>query len=71
MVGEIPGAYAKAFDFSDLMDMEADLDKEVEELCEGLAAMKLTRETKLCFKRLWSNALIIKLYGRVVRFNFL
>ena len=38
LVGEIPRAYAKAFDFSDLMDMEADSNKEVEELCEGLAA---------------------------------
>uniref|UniRef100_A0A7N2MG54 AP2/ERF domain-containing protein n=1 Tax=Quercus lobata TaxID=97700 RepID=A0A7N2MG54_QUELO len=65
------GAYAKAFDFSDLMDMEADSDEEVEELCEGLAAMKLMRETKLHIRRLWSNALIIKLYGRAVGFNFL
>ena len=32
LVGEIPRAYAKAFDFSNLVDME------VEELREGLAA---------------------------------
>ena len=64
LVGEIPGAYAKAFDFSDLMDMEADSDKEVEELREGLAAVKLSRETKLRIRKPWTNALIIKLYGR-------
>ena len=64
LVGEIPGAYAKAFDFSDLMDMEADSDEEVEELCEGIAAVKLSRETKLRIRKPWTNALIIKLYGR-------
>ena len=69
--GVIPGAYAKAFDFSDLVDLEAESDDEMEELCEGLAAMKLTRETKLQIRKPWSNALIIKLYGRVVGFNFL
>ena len=42
LVGEIPGAYAEAFDFSDLLDMEAESDDEVEELREGLAAVKLT-----------------------------
>ena len=70
-MGEISGAYAKAFDFSDLMDMEADSDEEVEELREGLAAVQLTRETKLHIRKPWSNALIIKLYGGVVGFNFL
>ena len=46
-MGEIPGAYTKAFDLLDLMDMEAESNDEVEELREGLTAMKLTRETKL------------------------
>ena len=41
-MGEIPGAYAEAFDFSNLLDMEAESDDEVEELREGLAAVKLT-----------------------------
>jgi len=70
-VGEILGAYVKAFDFSDLMDMEADSDDDVEGLREGLATMKLSRETKLHIRKPWSNALIIKLYGRAVGFNFL
>ena len=69
--GAIPGAYAEAFDFSDLLDKEAESDDEVEELREGLAAVKLTRETKLRIRKPWSNALIIKLYGRAVGFNFL
>ena len=66
LVGEILGAYAKAFDFSDLMDMEADSDEEVEELREGLVAVKLTRETKLRIRKPWSKALIVKLYGRAI-----
>lgn len=71
LVGEIPGAYAKAFDFTDLLGMEEDSDEEMDELCEGLVAVKLTRETKSRIRRPWSNALIIKLYGRTVGFNFL
>ena len=65
-MGEIPRAYAKAFDFSDLMDMEVDSDEEVEELHEGLEAVKLMRETKLRIKKPWTNALIIKVYGRAL-----
>ena len=51
--------------------MEAKSDDEVEELREGLAAVKLTRETKLRIRKPWANALIIKLYGRAIGFNFL
>ena len=47
----ILGAYAKAFDFSDLVDLEAESDDEMEELRKGLAAMKLTRETKLQIRK--------------------
>ena len=52
-MGEIPGAYVKAFDFLDLLDMEADFDEEVEELREGLATVKLTTETKLRIRKPW------------------
>lgn len=68
-MGEILGAYAKAFDFSDFLDMEADLDEEVEELREGLAIVKLIRETRI--SKPWLNELIIKLYGRAIRLSFL
>nr|POE91809.1 uncharacterized protein CFP56_64217 [Quercus suber] len=71
LVGEIPGAYAEAFEFSDLLDSEAESDEEMEELSEGLAAVKLTRETKLRIRKPWSNALIIKLYGRTIGLSFL
>ena len=71
LAGEIPRAYVKAFDFSDLLDMEADFDEEVEEFREGLATVKLTRETKLRIMKPWSNVLIIKLYGRAIGLSFL
>ena len=71
LVGEIPGAYAKAFDFTDFLDMEADSDEEMDELREGLVAVKLTRETKLRIRKPFANTLIIKLYGKTVGFNFI
>ena len=71
LVGEIQGAYAKAFDFTDFLDMEAESDEEMDELREGLVAVKLSRETKLRIRKPWANTLIIKLYGRTVGFNFL
>ena len=70
-MGEIPGAYAKAFDFTDFLDSDVDSNEEMDELREGLVAVKLTRETKLQIRKPWSNALIIKLYGRKVGFSFL
>ena len=38
LVGEILGAYAKAFDFLDLLNMEVDSDEEVEDLQEGVSS---------------------------------
>ena len=51
LVGEFPGVYAKAFEFSDILDLDADSDEEVEELREGLTAIKLTRETKIRIRK--------------------
>ena len=50
LVGEIPGAYAQAFDFTDQMEDDADLDDEVAGLREGLAVVKLMKETKICIR---------------------
>ena len=71
LVGEMPGAYAIAFDFTDMLDMEADSDEEMEDLRQGLVAVKLSKETKIRIRKPWSNALIIKLYGRTVGFHVL
>ena len=71
LVGEIPRAYAQAFDFSDQMEDDADSDDEVASLREGLAAIKLTKETKIHIRGPWAKALIVKLYGRKIGFNFI
>ena len=71
LVGEIPGAFVKAFDFMDLMDDDVESNDEVTDLQEGLAAVKLSRETKLQIQGPWAQMLIIKLYRRLVGFNFL
>ncbi|XP_050259267.1 uncharacterized protein LOC126704310 [Quercus robur] len=55
----------------DLMDDDAESDDEVTDLRDGLAAVKLSRETKLRIRKPWSQTLIIKLYGKTVGFNFL
>ncbi|KAL0002179.1 hypothetical protein SO802_015960 [Lithocarpus litseifolius] len=70
LVGEIPGAYAQAFDFYDLLEDDVESDDEVTGLREGLAAVKLSKETKLRIRGSWSKALIVKLYGRKIGFNF-
>ena len=71
LVGEIPGAYAQAFDFYDQMEDDVDSDEEVSGLREGLAAIKLSKETKLRIRGLWSKALIVKLYGRKIGFTYI
>ena len=43
----MPGAYAQAFDFYNLMEDDVESDDEVTGLCEGLAAIRLSKETKL------------------------
>ena len=71
LVGEIPEAYAQAFDFTDQMEDDADLDDEVAGLREGLAVVKLMKETKICIRGPKVKALIVKLYGRKIGFNFI
>ena len=71
LVGEIPGAFAKAFDFIDLMEDEIESDDEMLELREGLTAVKLSRETKLRIRSPWALTLIIKPFDKAVGFNFL
>ena len=41
------------------------------DLREGLAAVKLSRETKLTIRSPWALTLIIKPFGKAVGFNFL
>nr|POF27371.1 hypothetical protein CFP56_14488 [Quercus suber] len=71
LMGELPGAYTQAFSFEDLMEDDIESDDEVKALQEGLVAMKFSKELKHEIRSPWSHALIVKVYGRSVGFNFI
>ena len=71
LVGEIPGAYIQAFNFGEAMEDDADSDEEVENLRQGLVAVKFSSNFKQHIRGPWARALIVKVYGKSVGFNFL
>ena len=71
LVGEVPGAYTQAFSFEDFMEADIESDDEVENLREGLVAVKLSKDLKQEIRNPWTRALIVKVYGRSVGFNFI
>ena len=50
---------------------EEESDIELDEVTEGFASMKLFKETKIRIRGAWSNALIVKVYGRTVGYHYL
>nr|POE69035.1 hypothetical protein CFP56_77931 [Quercus suber] len=46
LLGEIPGAYNQAFAFDEKMEADIESDDELEELREGFAAVKLSKDVK-------------------------
>nr|POE59909.1 hypothetical protein CFP56_39478 [Quercus suber] len=71
LVGELPGAYRRAFDLLDQMEVAPETELDTSGLRKGLAAVKITDELKQKIRAPWARALIVKLYGRTVGFNFL
>ena len=73
LVGEIPGAFAQAFDFSDSMEADSDSDDDEAEgeSREGRVPIKLTRETKIRIRGPWTKAIFVKLVGRTMGFNYI
>jgi len=71
LVGEIPGAYEQAFKFERNSEEEYELDEDVEPLTEGMAEVRLSKETKSRIREPWLKALIVKVFGRTVGFNYL
>ena len=79
LIGEIPGAFTQAFDLRDkeetemaLSSIETDMESdEVRELREDLVAAKISQGLKQRIHAPWSKALIVKVYGRTVGYNFL
>lgn len=71
LVGELRGAYRRAFDLLDQMEVAPETELDTLGLRKGLAAVRITDELKQKIRALWAKALIVKLYGRTVGFNFL
>ena len=71
LVGHLPGAYESAFSLAGLTLEEADSDVEEDDLEEGTVAVALSKEEKSRIRSQWSNALIIKTFGRTVGYQFL
>lgn len=71
LIGIIPGAYTQAFNFSVGMEEDSDSNDEIQELREGLAAVKLSKIEKQRIRALWGKALIVKVFGKTVGFTFL
>ena len=71
LIGDILGAYAQAFSFDkkEIDDVESDL--EFEEISEGLAQVKLSKETKARIRAPWTKALIVKVFNRTIGYNYL
>lgn len=53
------------------MEDDIEWDDEVETLREGLLALRFTKDLKQRIRTLWAKALIVKVYGRAVGFNYL
>lgn len=71
LVGDIPGAYTQAFDLSEALESNVESGDEMVDLREGVATVKLSSTTKQCIRAPWSKALIVKVFGRKVGFNYL
>ena len=69
--GDIPGAYAQAFRFDRVDKSKVESNTELDELVEGMVDVKLSQETKSRMRAPWTKALIVKMYGRTVGYNYL
>lgn len=71
LLGDILGAYEQAFNFERNWDENLESDTDLELLIEGMVEVKLSKETFSRIRAPWSKALIVKVYGRTVGFNYL
>ena len=71
LIGDIPGAFAQAFSLDRADELDVDSNPKLEDITEGMAEVKLSKETKSCIKAPWLKALIVKVFGRLVGCNYL
>lgn len=53
LVGSISSAYVQAFGFESSMEEEIESDEEEDVLCEGMIALKLSKEEKRRIREPW------------------
>ena len=66
LIGEIPCAYEEAFRFKASMDTEVESDDENLDLVTGIVAVNLSGARKVSMRAQWTNALIVKVVGKMV-----
>ena len=71
LVGEMPGAFAQAFNLNSEETVSDEPRMDVEGLHNGLLAVKLSSEMRKQIRSKWAYALIVKVVGRTVGFHFL
>uniref|UniRef100_A0A2N9IFC0 CCHC-type domain-containing protein n=1 Tax=Fagus sylvatica TaxID=28930 RepID=A0A2N9IFC0_FAGSY len=78
LVGEIPGAFLHAFGLDpsstvlgEIEEEEDEILEDVQEVIDGIANVKLSKNTKVRIRSKWTHSLIIKVFGRSVGFHFL
>ena len=70
-MGSISGAYEQAFGFFATMDEEAKSDEDDDELCEGMAKLKVFSKEKARIRAPWSQSIIVKAFGKSVGFVYM
>ncbi|XP_075639222.1 uncharacterized protein LOC142611079 [Castanea sativa] len=71
LLGEIPGAFEHVFNFGLNMDTEAESDDELPNLPIGEKAVKFSGSTKTKIRVPWTHAIIVKVFGKTVGYQFL
>ena len=75
LIGDLLGAFVKAFEFESLMDEDVESNCENEEEADrnrvGRVNVRLSKETKRHIRGSWSRAIIVKPVGRLVGFAYL
>ncbi|GMY25938.1 cytochrome p450 71d8 [Fagus crenata] len=71
LVGEIPGAFLHAFGLNPSSTVLGEIEEEkdeiledVQEVIDGIANVKLSKNTKVRIRSKWTHSLIIKVFGR-------
>lgn len=70
LTGVIAGAYEEAFSVENGMETEVESDDESSDLAAGIVAVNLSGARKASIRAQWTNALIVKVVGKTVGYQF-